>query len=473
MPEFGKLYRNVVFVLTLVLLLPTAAMAQAANRDALAALQATQQGFRNIHDQVMPAVVSITSRVEVEQPLDPFDFFFGRRPRTSIRQAAGSGVIIRPEGIVLTNSHVVQDATKVTVQLSGSEKTLDAEVVQTDPRTDLAVVRILEQGVYPAVQLGDAEQVQVGDWAIAFGSPFRLPSTMTVGIISAKRPQLTNPSGEYTYRDLLQTDASINPGNSGGPLVNIRGEVVGINFMILSPGESAGSVGIGFAIPINEYTKRIIDTLASGQAFERGRLGVSIKNPDPAIREQFGVPEGGVFVDHVLPGQAADKAGIKAEDIIIRFNDTPITDADQFVRLVEQTKPGTRITLTVVRDKKELQIPVNVGAAETVARATPTELERNVGMKVATVTPELAGQYRLPISHGVVVLNVQQMSPAQETGIAAGDVILRVGQTDVNSEEDFWNVLGKEMVASKYGVLLRVQRGKYATTLTLDPLEEK
>ena len=209
-------------------------------------------------------------------------------------QATGSGVIIRKDGIILTNSHVVENATKVTVQLSGSDEKLAAEVVQTDPRTDLAIVRITEKGEhnFPAATLGDAKAVRVGDWAIAFGSPFHLATTMTVGVISATGRQLNSPDDSNHFSDLLQTDASINPGNSGGPLCNIRGEVVGINFMIYSPGSSAGSVGIGFAIPINDYTRQIIDTLETGHPVVRGRLGIAVRNLDATMRDHYGVATG-------------------------------------------------------------------------------------------------------------------------------------------------------------------------------------
>ncbi len=443
---------------------------------AASGLEATQEAFRQIHQKVMPAVVSINSSgVRTADPGDDlFNFFFGTPSQPRIERASGSGVIIRADGIVLTNSHVVANATKVTVTLSNSDKALPAEVVQSDPRTDLAIVRITEKGTYPTAVLGDGSTVRVGDWAIAFGSPFRLAASMTAGIISATGRKLPSPDSPYDYRDLLQTDASINPGNSGGPLVNINGEVVGINFMIFSPGSSAGSVGIGFAIPINDYTRRIIDTMASGKAVERGQLGVGIKNLDTAMRDQFGVKDGGVFVDQVMPGQAADRAGVKEEDVIISFAGQRITDVDQFIRLVELTAPGTKTTLVVVRDKKEVKLEVTIGAAATAAtpaKTTATD-ERKLGLTVMTLTEELVQRFRLTVIVGVLVAQVQPDSAAADAGLRRGDIILRVGTTEVRTRETFWTAVNDAFAKSDNGVLLRVRRGDANTTLTLKPAEE-
>lgn len=450
----------------LLLLLAIAPVLAITDREAISALEATQTGFRLVHAQVAPAVVSITSRLPVNTGApDPFEFFF-RSPRApQYQNAAGSGVIIRPEGIVLTNSHVVQGATKVTVQLAGSTKTLPAEVIQTDPRTDLAVVRITEKGTYPTATLGNADTVKVGDWAIAIGSPFRLSSTMTVGVISATGRRLPNPEDDSTYGDLLQTDASINPGNSGGALVNIHGEVIGINFMIFSPGDRSGSVGIGFAIPLNEYTKRVITALIDKKPVEHARLGVALQDLTDAMREQFGVPEGGVFVDSVVPGQAAEKAGVKAEDVIVTYNGTKVTDGNQFISLVERTAPGVTVTLTVIREKKTITIPVVVGTANKTAQAEPDM--RKAGLTVETLTAELAQRLNLDANKGVLVTRVEPESPAEDALLRRGDIIKRVAGMPVTTADEFWTALSKAAVLSSKGVLLRIQRGDAATTLTL------
>ncbi|MHB0939225.1 MAG: trypsin-like peptidase domain-containing protein [Armatimonadota bacterium] len=459
-------------VYVLLLLLAAWIMLPFSGSAQVAGLEATQNAFRQIHAKLAPAVVSITSRIQETNDGETFNPFGApSSPRTFT--ASGSGVIIRADGIILTNSHVVNNATRVNVTLTGRDKALPAEVVQTDPRTDLAIVRITETGTYPTAALGDATKVQVGDWAIAFGSPFRLASTMTVGVISATGRTLPSPNDTFNYRDLLQTDASINPGNSGGPLVNINGDVIGINFMIYSPGEG-GSVGIGFAIPVNDYTRRIITTMTAGRAVERGQLGVGIKDLDDAMRQQYGVKEGGVLVDQVAPGKAAEKAGIKEEDVIILFNGVKVTDTDQLVRIIEQTAPGTTVPVVLVREKKQVTVNVTVGSVErTVAGATTAPVGMDplkVGMEVASLTQEIVSRYNLPVSNGVFITRVFPDTPAAEAELQRGDIILRVGGVQVKNADEFWAELGKGMKDSTLGVVLRVRRGQFATSITLPPL---
>ncbi len=447
--------------------------------DALHSLELTQAGFQAVHARVAPAVVSITSQIteDTQSSGGFYDFFFGQPPQTQRRrvQATGSGFIISKDGLILTNSHVVENATKVQVQLSGSDKKLAAEVVQTDTRSDLAVVRITEKGEhnFPTVAMGDAKNVKVGDWAIAFGSPFHLATTMTVGVISAVGRELPSPDDQNRFSDLLQTDASINPGNSGGPLCNIQGEVIGINFMIYSPGSSAGSVGIGFAIPINDYTKDIIQKLEGGHPIVRGRLGIAVRNLDDAMRDHYGVSkeQGGILVDSVLPGQAAEKGGMKDEDIIVEYHGTKIVDVDQFIQLVERTAPGTKVTVVIVRNKKEMELTLTVGEAPNDAQRASVD-QSKAGMTVATLTPEIAAQNHLSVTKGVVITQVEQGGPADDIGLQPGDVILRVGDDQVQTADDFWVALSKQMAVEKHGVLLRVQRGNMATDVTMPIIED-
>ena len=464
-------HTSLVCALTALMLCAGGLPATAAISAGVSALDATQMGFRQVHDTVAPAIVSINSKVVEEREGrrgdNPLDLFGQPRgPQTS--NATGSGVIIRPEGIILTNSHVVQNATEVTVQVPGYEKPIPAEVVQADPRTDLAIVRLKQRGTYPVASLGDASTVQVGDWAIAFGSPFKLSSTMTVGVISATGRKLRSPGEDYTFRDLLQTDASINPGNSGGPLVNIRGEVIGINFMIYSPGDSTGSVGIGFAIPINTDTKQIINTLVSGRAVERGRLGINVLNLDNTMRDAYGVStdNGGILIDSVVPGLAADKAGLQSEDVIVEYNGSRVSDIDQFTSLVERTQPGTVVAVTIVRNQKVSRINVTIAEASKPNRSRATE--RRIGMSVETITPQIAAQFRLPATSGVIITEVVPGSPADDAQLRTGDIIIRVGLDQIASAEDFWTTLSKVTASEKSGVILRVRRGPYETTKSLE-----
>jgi serine protease Do len=465
------------FIVMLAMLI-TSAFAEVSEKDALGVMEATQTGLRNIHNKISPAVVSITTQIKTKATTqaDPFENFFnpfgGPQPNQQprIQVASGSGVIIQSEGIVLTNRHVVQDATKVTVQLNGSDKQLAAEVIQTDTRTDLAIVKITEKGTYPTAKLGDASKVQPGDWSIAFGSPFRLYSTMTVGHISAIGRKLSAPSDDFNFRDLLQTDAAINPGNSGGPLVNINSEIIGINFMIFSPtGDVGGNVGIGFAIPINASTKNIINSLIIGKQFERGRLGIMIKDLDDPSKEAYGVTSG-VFVDSVLPGQAAEKSGLKSEDIITMFGDTKITDADQFVGLVEQTTPGSKISVTYIRNRKEDKLTVTVGSLTT-AEAKAKINSTNLGMTVKTITADLAKRFQLTEGNGVIVATVEPGTPVDDAGLRQGDIVLRIGVGDkakqITSEETFWTAINEAMASAKKGVIVQIRRGQFIMTRSI------
>ena len=431
--------------------LTTTVRAEVTDEAAIASLEATQAGFRLVHSRIAPSVVTITSA--------------GRTSR-----ATGSGVIIRSEGVVLTNRHVVENATRVTVQLYDTTRQLPAEIVQTDERTDLAIVRITEAGTYPAATLGDSRSVRVGDWSIAFGSPYGLRSTMTVGVISAVGRRLEGPVGDFNYYDLLQTDAAINQGNSGGPLVNIRAEVVGINFMIFSPGENSGSVGIGFAIPINDFTKRIIDTLITGKKVERGIIGIQISPLTEAMQEQFKVKEG-VLIQNVVPGGAGEKYGLKAEDVITAYNDTKITDVDQFIQLVQQTAPGTNVILTVVRAGTEQKIPVVLASDADTRTAAAGGIfqvnEESLGISVMALTPIIARQLGTDVTSGVVVTNVTPFSIAAEAGMMRGDVILRVADVNVTTVRDFWTTLDTKMAQAQAGVVLRVQNGKAQRTISL------
>ncbi len=458
------------FVLFLGLFSPRLFAAEITPEVAISTLEATQVGFRSVHNKIAPAVVSIASRMEVAPTATSI---LSGAPQ--VQNASGSGVIIREDGIVLTNVHVVKDATKVTVKLNGGEDDLPAEVVQLDSRTDLAIVRITRPGKYPVAVLGDAIDVQVGDWSIAFGNPFRLASTMTVGVISATGRNLPQDDGSFSYNDLLQTDASINPGNSGGPLVNIRSEVIGINFMIYSPGDSAGSVGIGFAIPINEYTKEIIATLTTGKPVERGRLGVSVGPLSDVMREQYGVPTGGAFVEEVIPGMPAEKGGVLAEDVITDYNGTAVKDVNQFVRLIERTKPGSLVTIQVMRKKKVEKLTITVGAIPVAAKNDLSA--KNTGLAVVTLSPELITRLGATgVKYGVVVTDVAAGTAADDAGLREGDIIMSIGTTDrvdIRNVDDFWAELSKRNTPTSKGQLLRIKRGTRTIMITFPKIDTK
>jgi serine protease Do len=353
----------------------------------------------------------------------------------------GSGFLVRPDGLIITNAHVVQDADTVTVKLGDGREFRNAKVLGQDTRTDIAVVKIPATNL-PTLALGDSDRVRVGDWAIAVGNPFGLEHTVTVGVISAKArevPLSENGPGEY-----LQTDASINPGNSGGPLLDIHGRVIGVNNAIYS--QSGGNVGIGFAIPIDR-ARQIADTLAAEGRIRRARLGVAVSE----LRDQavaFGLPAGtrGVLVESVDPNGPAARAGLLAGDVIQSFNGQAVTESSDFQSRVTAGQIGSNVTMEVLRGGKkqtitakleELRDPSAMASRRETPGADAENQPTRLGVGLAPLTPEIAN--RLGIrgkATGVVIAQVQPGSPAQIAGLRPGDVIQRVGQTAVTAPAD-------------------------------------
>ncbi|MBI4368615.1 MAG: Do family serine endopeptidase [Elusimicrobia bacterium] len=339
-------------------------------------LPGLQQAFRAVAEKARPSCVNISASHEEEIAvpefyfMDPeeffFDYFHGApqrrgKPRTQKRTQAstGSGVIIDPEGYVLTNAHVVADADKIKVRLTvnGKKKNYPAKVVGRDERVDLALIKIEGQGPFPAAALGDSDQAQVGDWAIAVGSPFELEQTFTVGVISAMR-QSFNIEGR-TYHNLIQTDAAINRGNSGGPLVNINGEVIGINTAIYSP--SGVFAGIGFALPVN-LAKDVIPYLKSGKQRQWGWIGVTVAEIDEVLAKRFNLPESrGALINEIITDGPAEKAGLERSDVIVSVNDTAIDTPDDLTSTIRQRRIGDTLRLGIIRDGRAKDLKVTVG----------------------------------------------------------------------------------------------------------------
>ena len=416
-----------------------------------------QNAFTAVADGVRPAVVSITSRrtftPSATSPDMDFDFgpFGGGpggmrmappMPRTAV--GTGSGFIVRKDGWILTNDHVVGGADKVTVRLDdGREFNGD---VKRDPRSDLAVVKIDADNL-PTLQLADSSQVKVGQWAIAFGSPFGLEDTMTVGIVSALGRESaiggSRGGGEEArfYPNLIQTDASINPGNSGGPLLDIYGHVMGVNVAIGSP--TGGNVGIGFAIPANT-AQYVMEELITRGSVTRGYLGFAPTNLSPGDQARYGVKEG-ALVAMVEEGSAAEKAGLQVEDVITRFNDQPVHNALELRDAIARTAPGQTIQLMVIRNGKEQTLTATIGnvpGSKTAEAPTAGPTQGRLGVQVADLTPEIAKQLGLSeTAKGVVVAGVQPASPASEAGLRQGDVILRINGKDVKSASDMAGIV--------------------------------
>ena len=337
--------------------------------------ESLQTGFVGVAEHVRPAVVNLGTiqkararRAPGPQPGrdDPFfqDFFRqffgpeGPSGGSEFRQPGlGSGVIFDKRGLVLTNFHVVKGADEITVKLS-DKREYRGQVVGTDPKTDLAVIRFQPDRELTIAALGNSDTLRVGEWAIAIGNPFGLDQTVTVGVISATG---RSDVGVATYENFIQTDASINPGNSGGPLLNLRGEVIGINTAIFS--QSGGSVGIGFAIPIN-MVKRVVDQLVDKGKVVRGWLGISLQPLSPELLESLGVPDKrGALVASAMPGGPAAAAGLQKDDVILSFDKTRVEDFHHFQRLTAETRAGAKIALQVLRKKKTIELTVTVGEA--------------------------------------------------------------------------------------------------------------
>ena len=441
---------------------PPPAAAPGGPRLIPAALPATGS-FAQVADVVSPAVVNINTvtRGGARTPIEEFfgeEFFrrfFGDAPeREQQQRSLGSGIIVDPSGIVLTNAHVVERATEAEVLTSDGKKH-KAKIVGMDRRTDLAVLRLQGGGPFPSAALGDSDRVRVGDWVLAIGSPFGLQQTVTAGIISAKGRNIT----QGAFDDFLQTDAAINPGNSGGPLVNMQGEVIGINSAILS--RSGGNVGIGFAIPVN-MAKRIYTELASKGKITRGWLGVSIQPLNPELAKSFGLKEPkGVLVADVVQDSPAEKAGIAAGDIITEFAGKKVETPQDLQRIVAGTAPGKGVPVQVWRDKgqKTMEIRIVETPDDTVALRSNNKGRSLLGLDVRPITPELARQLNLRAAEGVVVVRVEDEA-ASEAGLQRGDVIREINRQRVRSLPDFERITRDIKEGDRVTVLL--QRGPQA-----------
>ncbi len=395
---------------------------------------AAQKAFSNVALKVTPSVVNIStvSRKKIVNPLfeiSPFfDDFFGA-PQYRQNKSLGSGFILSEDGFIVTNDHVVRDAESIQVKLS-NEKIYNARIIGSDPKTDIAVIKISASSL-PVAVLGDSEKLEVGQWAIAIGNPFGLDRTVTVGIISAKGR--TN-MGIETYENFIQTDASINPGNSGGPLLNIYGEVVGINTAIVAAGQ-----GIGFAIPVS-MAKPVITQLVKNGSVSRGYLGVTIQPLTEELARSFGMAEPkGALVNEVLRGSPADRGGIRQGDIITFFNGKEVNDSSHLQRMVAETPIGARTDLKVFRDGRELTLSVVLASAENAPRkASPGEKRKSSGQ--ADRLGIIAGDGD---AEGVVVLAVAPGSIAEEAGIREGDIIVGVNRVQVKNIQEYRRMIGR------------------------------
>jgi serine protease Do len=434
--------------------------------------------FVGLAKKMRPVVVNISStqvsesrgQQEFGSPFgeeDPFNdfwrrFFGGPMPRGPQRQRSlGSGFVIDADGSILTNNHVVENAQKIVVTLSEDQQEYEAKIVGRDPKTDIAIIKINTKKTLDAANFGDSDKLEVGEWVVAIGNPFGLDSTVTSGIVSAKGRHI----GQGPYDNFIQTDASINPGNSGGPLINLRGEVIGINTAIFS--RSGTNIGIGFAIPIN-LVKELLPQLRGKGKVTRGYLGVLIQKVTPDIAESLGVDRArGALVANVSKDGPAEKAGVKVGDVIVEFDGKEIKDSGDLPIIVARTPVDKKVGMKVLRDKKEMVLNVTVGELkeEEVVASVPEKGE--LGMTVQRLTPQIAESLGLEKAEGVVVTAVEPGSAADEAGIRRGDVILEIDRRPIRSVDEY-----KKSVAGirkGKGVLFLVRRGESTLFLALKP----
>lgn len=444
----------------------------------IAPAEQLSKAFREVAKSVKPSVVSIKSLVErrsvaqrrdmrgLPQGLPPeFERFFGPgfglpemepeedpgAPEGMVQLGLGSGVIVRQDGYILTNNHVVANATELEVYLSDDTKYV-AKVIGTDPRTDLAVLKIDATGLI-ATPVGDSSKVEVGDWAIAIGSPFGLAQTVTAGIISATK---RTDQGITPYDDFIQTDAAINPGNSGGPLLNLRGEIIGINTAIASRG--GGYNGVCFAVPSNTASRVLNDLITNGTV-SRGFIGVRPAAMSPELAKSLGLPADlkGALVETVTKGMPADKAGIRAKDVIVEIDGVAIKSDSAMRRAIGETKPGTTVAVKIYRDGKMIDIPVEVAALDEKAlAASERQANQNIqrlGFAVDDVPAKIARNLQLEPGEGVIVTEISRRS--RIPGLKVGDVILSVNGTAVSSVEDFVEAIGEVRAGEPLSLVVR------------------
>ena len=431
----------------------------------------SRNSYAPVLKSVLPAVVNISSskvvRAQSESPEEMMPFFrqffggedgqgnFGLpQPRDHREKSLGSGVVVSPEGYILTNNHVVDGATDVRVTLS-DKREFQGRVVGTDPKTDVAVLKIEASKLLP-ITIGDSSKAEVGDTVLAIGDPFGVGETVTKGIISATgRGNL----GIEDYEDFIQTDAPINPGNSGGALINDRGELIGINTAIITHG-SGGNQGIGFAVPSN-LARTVMEQILKNGKVTRAYLGIYPQDVTPAIAKAFGEKEpGGVLVGDVSPNSPAQAAGLQRGDIILEVNGKPMSDSNQLRMTISMMQPGSQAKLKVVHDGSQRELTIKLHELPTEQaendHQTGDQQQAPVGVEVANLTPEMAQRLNLPpTTTGVVVKRLNPSSPLADSGLREGDVVQEVNHQPVKSVSDFYNAMRKDAT----NPLLLVNRG--------------
>jgi len=474
----NKYHSRLLVISTLLLLFTTPLSALAADPDSIAALRQMGKAFSSIAEKASPAVVGLQAEKTVSRDSqtyrnspfgdDFYEYFFGpRSPRQRSPQrrnqqpqtALGSGFVISPDGYILTNNHMVEDAEKVTVELAGGRK-FTAEITGTDPDSDIAVIKIDADNL-PYLELADSDTLEVGEWVLAIGNPLGFSHTVTAGIVSAKGRSV----GLATIENFIQTDAAINRGNSGGPLINLEGKVVGMNTAIYG---ATGNIGIGFAIPVN-MAKHVYKQLREGGSVERGFLGISFEDLTPDLAAAFDLKTDtkGVAIKEVIADSAAEKAGLKRYDVIVEFEGQAVEKSNQFLNRVAMLSPDTKVEVVVLRDGKRKTFTVQLGKRPPEAEIRgnlPADTIKELGFSVINMNEELAKQLGYEDESGVIVREVEAGSQAEQAGIVPGVLIKEVNRQPINNTKEF----GEEIkIAQKKGRALLLIRQDNSSILAL------
>lgn len=451
----------------------------AATESAQTGKQPTVPDFTFIAKKATPAVVSINvkgsnknSSYSGEQ--EPFDFFnddflerfFGGSKRNQILEqpvtGQASGFIVASDGYILTNGHVVQDMIEIIVRLDEG-KEYPAKVVGLDQDTDIALIKI-EAKDLPYLKLANIDDVEQGQWAIAIGNPLGLQSSLTVGVVSAKGRNNLDLS---RIQDYIQTDAAINRGNSGGPLLNINGEVIGMNTAIVTNMATGGYMGIGFAIPSN-FLQTVMDEIKSTGSFKRGFLGIALQQIDDNLAQAFGLNKAqGALVAEVTKGSPAEKAGLKPGDVILKYNNTLVTNIGSLRNAIALIKPGTKVRLSILRQGHPVDIQVEVGTMSQNKPTVATVKENKLGIEVENLTPEQAAKLGMVHENGVLISKVDPNSPAGWIGLRKGNVIVEVNQKKISSVEEFNEAL--QAASAGKPILFLIKQGDSARFVSIKP----
>jgi len=428
--------------------------------------------FVDVAKRIMPSVVNISAekvvRVQVPEFQDPFfEFwkkFFPEFPREQREKSLGSGVILTEDGYILTNNHVIKGAEKIVVKTK-ERIYRDVKIIGKDPLTDLALLKIDEKNL-PYSELGNSDEMEVGDWVIAIGNPFGLERTVTVGVVSAKHRTGINLPGSRSFQDFIQTDAAINPGNSGGPLVNIRGKIVGINTAIQVAG-LPGNIGIGFAVPSNIAKDVIKDLMTTGEV-KRGYLGIYYQEVTQEMAEGLGLEKvKGVIIAQVLKDSPAEKSGFKEGDIIVEFNGKEVTFS-QFPFIVARTPIGKKVSVKVIRDKKTVTLKVKIGKRP--SEETMVEIEKEetwLGIEVIDVSSEEAKKLGVMEKEGVLVVDVHP-DGAVYGYIERGDVIKKINTKYIKNMRDY-RMMAEKLAKSDKPIVFLIKRGETSRFITITP----